>query len=189
MRTTLVRIGRRTATAILALGLASSAGPRPWYEPKNLEEQTKIARARAGCAYVRANAAWTKPPATASHGPRGDAVLEEFKPLYCPPPRFMVEQVRENRGEVSSRIIPAATTNPSRASRPMPCAANTPAGNNRVRRQLRKWRNQTRVRRLRACPLAILRRPAHILEQIKNMPGSQRVHHARATRRPLAARK
>lgn len=96
MMDTLARIGRRTALAMLALSLAAVPAFAQWYEPKNLEEQSKIAQ---GARWLRICTSERRVDEATCNGflmgLEETQFLEEYKPLYCPPPRFSVEQVRE----------------------------------------------------------------------------------------------
>lgn len=92
----LARIGRRSTFAILALGLATMPAAAQWYEPKNLEEQSKIAQ---GARWLRICTSERRVDEATCFGflmgLEETQFLDEYKPLYCPPPRFTVEQVRE----------------------------------------------------------------------------------------------
>jgi Rap1a immunity proteins len=101
MINTLARNGRRSALAMMALclvlGVTSLPAAAQWYEPKNLEEQTKIAQ---GARWLRICSSERRVDEATCNGflmgLEETQFLEEYKqPLYCPPPRFMVEQVRE----------------------------------------------------------------------------------------------
>jgi hypothetical protein len=92
----LAHLTARTGLALLALGLAASGAAAQWYEPKTLEEQSKIAQ---GQRWLRICTSERRVDEATCNGflmgLEETQFLAEYKPLYCPPPRFTVEQVRE----------------------------------------------------------------------------------------------
>jgi len=84
------------AAAAMALALAAVPAQAQWYEPKNLEEQSKIAQ---GARWLRICTSERRVDEATCNGflmgLEETQFLDEFKPLYCPPPRFSVEQQRE----------------------------------------------------------------------------------------------